>query len=426
MNMRRDKPVALSFFFFLILTLWLAVACVPAEVEPSFGGPVPVTRGGSPTPFPLPTETVPVTLEPVGSASPTPYETLDGELVPTPTPYETPTGGLVPTPTPPEPPIAPVTPTPVPPFPGMIYQDDVGLWRVDGDWQPELLIELPLGAVLSPDGRQALYLSGDDIWLVELDSGEERNLTAGSGRGHCCPQWWPERPGTIVFGSWPLDSDLGPTTGFLSAVQADGSGYMVLDEEVQSNALPAPSPDGQSIAYDRAGSSWIYRWDVGSEPLDPVDYGLTTVVRIGGPAWSPDGRQLAWTVAIQDPDWQIALAIFDLENQSAWLHHPYYNVGRGGWFPPPVWSPDGRWLAFVTEDSDPAMRGIWVVDVEEGGEIYLGLGNKPFWSPDNRWLVYHDFAESGREPSAHLIEVGSWYMIQMYLPPGAMVVDWVE
>jgi hypothetical protein len=409
----------------MMLTLWLAVACVPAEVEPPFGGPVPVTRGGSPTPFPLPTETAPMTLEPAGSATPTPYETLDSSLVPTPTPYETLDGEMVTTPTPPEPPASPPTPTPVPPFPGMIYQDSVGLWRVDDGWQPELLAELPASGIPSPDGRQVLYLSGDDIWLVELDSGEERNLTAGSGRGHCCPQWWPERLGTIVFGSWPLDSDLGPTTGFLSAVQADGSGYTVLDEEVQSNGLPAPGPDGQSIAYDRAGSSWIYRWDDGPEPLDPAAYGLTNVVRIGGPAWSPDGRQVAWTVAIQDPDWQIALAIFDLENQSAWLHHPYTNAGRGGWFPPPAWSPDGRWLAFVTEDLDPAMRGVWVVNIQEGNEIYLGLGNNPLWSPDNRWLVYQSFLESGQAPLARLVEVESWYMIQMYLPPGAMVVDWV-
>ena len=143
----------------MTLALWLAVACVPAEVEPPFGGPVPVTRDGSPTPFPLPTETAPA-IEPVGSVPPTPYE----------------------------PPAVPPTPTPVPPFPGMIYQDGPGLWQVAGDWQPELLAELPAGAVLSPDSRQALYLSGDDIWLVELDSREELNLTAGSGRGHCCAQ----------------------------------------------------------------------------------------------------------------------------------------------------------------------------------------------------------------------------------------------
>jgi hypothetical protein len=409
---KNDTTFALSFFIFMIMVLWLAVACVPAEVEPSFGEPVPVTRDGSPTPFPLPTETAPA-IELVGSVTPTPYETLDGELALSLTP------GI-------EPPAVPPTPTPVPPFPGMIYQDSLGLWRVAGDWQPELLAELPVGAILSPDGRQALYLSGNDIWLVELDSREERNLTVGSGRGHCCAQWWPERPGTIIFGSWPLDSDLGPTTGFLSAVQSDGGGYTVLDEEVQSNGLPATGPDGQRIAYDRGGSSWIYRWDVGPEPLDPAAYGLTNVVRIGGPAWSPDGRQLAWTVAIEDPDWQIALAIFDLESQSAWLHHPYYNTGRGGWFPPPAWSPDGRWLAFVTEDLDAAMRGLWAIDVEEGDEIYLGFGNKPLWSPDNRWLVYQGFSEQGQDPTARLVEVGSWYMIQMYLPPGAMAVDWVE
>lgn len=403
-----------------MLAVCFLVACVPADVEPSFGGPVPVTRESSPTPFPLPTNSSPA-IEP---SAPTPYEILTGELLSTPSPPRPPS--LTPRPWIEQPTGPMPSPTPVPPFPGMIYQDGAGLWRVSADWQPELLAEFPPSAILSTDGQEALKLVEDDIWLVDLATGQERNLTEGSGRGHCCFQWWPERPSTIIFGSWPLDSDLGPTTGFLSAVRSDGSGYMILEEEVQSNGMPNPGPDGESIAYDRGGTSWIYRWGAGSAPLDPVAYGLTNVVRIGGPAWSPDGRRLAWSVAIEDPDWQIALAIFDLESQSARLYHAYHNVGRGGWFPPPAWSPDGRWLAFVAEDVDPERRGLWVVSVEGSDETYLGPGGQPLWSPDNRWLTYRSFEDGGQEPIARLVEVGSWYKIQIYLPPGANIVDWAE
>lgn len=399
----------------------LLLACTPAEIEPVFGGPVPVTRESTPTSFPIPTETLP-TGRLDGSITATPYRPLGG---PTVTPYETP-GGPTPTPWSEGPAEPKPTPTPVPPFPGLLYEHGGGLWRVAVDWQPELLAELMPGAVLSPDGGQALYQTEDGIWLIDLTTGQERNLTGGSGRRHCCAQWWPDRPGTVIFGSWPADGDIGPSTGFLSAVNTDGSDYTILDEEVQSNGLPGPGPGGQLIAYDRMGSAWLFSWGAGSEPLDPAAFGLSNVVRIGGPSWSPDSRRLAWTVAIQNPDWQIALAVFDLEAQKADLLHPYHNMGRGGWFPPPAWSPDGRWLAFVAEDVNLKTNGVWVVAVDGSEEIYLGPGVKPIWSPDNRWLTYAGFESPGEEPSARLVEVGSWYTIQMVLPPGATVVDWIE
>ncbi len=399
------KVMQRLFIMALLVIFSLLVACVPTEVEPSLGGPVPVTRERTATPFPLPTDT-PSTIDVFASDTPTPFAVTT--LTSTP--------GALP------------TPTPAPALPGLIYEDGEGLWRVAPNWLPELLAEVPQGAALSPDGRHVLYQLETDIWLVELATGEKRNLTEGTGRAHCCTQWWPARPGAILFGSWPADSDLGPTTGFLSTVQADGSDYAVLDEEVQSNALPGPSSDGQIIAYDRAGSAWLYRWGSGPEQLDPAAYGLANVVRLGGPSWSPDGRQLAWTAAIQDPDWRIALVIFDLETQTARLLHPYSNVGRGGWFPPPAWSPDGRWLAFAAEDIRPEANGIWVVAADGSEEIYLGPGAKPIWSPDGHWLTYLGYAApgSGEELMDQLVEVGSWYSIQMFLPPSAIVLDWIE
>jgi len=386
-----------------LLILCLLAACVPAELEPAFGGPVPVTRDGTATPFPLPTETATPTND-------------DWFLTLTTTPMSEALSGPTP------------TQTPAPLFPGMIYMQEGSLWRVTGDWQPQLVAEQAPGANLSPDGQLALFQEGDDLWLIDLVTGQEHNLTQDSGRRHCCSQWWPGQPGRIIFGSWPDDSDLGPSTGFLSAMNVDGSDYTVLDEEVQSNGSPAPGPDGQTIAYDRAGTAWLYRPETGATSLDPSAFGLNNVVRIGGPAWSPDGQRIAWSVAVQDPDWRIALAIFDLETSSAWLLHPYQNIGRGGWFPPPAWSPDGRWLAFVAEDMEPEKRGVWVVAAGGDDEHYLGPGAKPLWSPDGRWLTYTAYPDpvSGLDPSALLVEAGSWYTIHLSLPPGAEIIHWLE
>ena len=417
----------------LLMAVWLG-ACGPAELEPSFGGPIPVTRESRAT------ETLPG-LQPAPSATPSPVQSASEPVTATseaPTAFPPPSLETVPagtegageTPTPWGVPSPWPTLTPVPPPAGLLYENHTGLWLVSDNWQPEQLPHIERGALLSPDTQKALLYEGIDMWLVDLSSGDRLNLSEGSGRVHCCAQWWPDRPGVIIFGSWPGSVDIGPTTGYLSAYNVDEGTYLVLDEETPSNGWAAPGPDGQRIAYDRAGTAWIYDWDQGPEALDPAGFGLQNVRRIGGPAWSPDGRKIAWTVAVEDPasgPWRIALAIFDLDTDSGRLLHPFDNLGRGGWFEPPSWSPDGQWMAFVAEDISLENYGLWVVATDGSREVYLGPGSNPIWSPDKHWLSYTAYSpELDPAEEVRLAEVGSWYSIKMNLPPGSTIRAWRE
>lgn len=308
---------------------------------------------------------------------------------------------------------------------------------MDGAGEPQLIFDAGYG-VLSPDGTMVLYTEPDDVWLADLTTGERRNVTGTSDRTECCGQWWPPQPETIVLNSWTPE-EVGPSYGFPTVVQLDGTGYNVLDDAEVSYSLPAPSPDGQTVAYDRAGKAWLHGRKTGPEPFDPSAYGLPVAYgspgesqwRIVSPAWSPDGRQLAWVVAdCREERCETSIGVFDLEEQTAQLLHPYTPAGRGGQPLAPLWSPDGQWLAFVVEAESVGEAGLWVLSADGQSEYALSAGDvttnpTPVWSPDGRWLAYSSTSSDGQTRSFWLAKAGTWERSSLNLPPDAHLVAWV-
>jgi len=337
-------------------------------------------------------------------------------------------------------PSAPPAPTPTArgsgdsPIPfGLIYQTAEGLWHVNADGESARIFDRP-GAVISPDSTQVLYAEADDIWLADVATGERRNLTQKPDQLECCAQWWPGQPDVILFNSWKTAENDGPNSGLPTVVRLDGSEYQVLDEEQVAYALPAPSPDGQTVAYDKAGQAWLYRFDTGAEPFDLTPYGMTSdpQLRVVSPAWSPDGQRLAWVVGdCRQGECQYGVGVFDPEAQTLELLHPYTPVGVGGQPPAPVWSPDGNWLAFTTWDTNLDDAGLWVarVDGPREEEYQLDVGSRavhnPVWSPGGRWLAFNSTPQ-GVGSGVWLAEVGTWNLHSPDLPPDAYLVDWIN
>jgi hypothetical protein len=347
--------------------------------------------------------------------------------VPTPTPMPRATARQEPRP----------TATPIAPLPGLVYRREDGLWT-DTGWE---LVQLSdrANASLSSDGTQALYLNEDgddvDLWLADWLRGERRNLTRTPERIEADPHWWPERPDVVLFGSRPQGAPVGMgASGFLTVVDLTGDGYRVLDDQHQMGGQPAPSPDGTTIAYGRGPTAWLYRWDVGPEAFDPVDYGLAGAgeIEIGNPAWSPDGTKLAWVLGgdlAGEGDFRWGLAVFDLESQRVQEMHSLAPAWGDDWPPAASWSRDGAWLAYETWTESPDESEVWAVraDGMAGKVTYLAGGHpagwSPGWSPDGQWLAFSGTSQG--EPAHWLATVGTWSLHALDLPPAAQIVDWI-
>jgi dipeptidyl aminopeptidase/acylaminoacyl peptidase len=184
--------------------------------------------------------------------------------------------------------------------------------------------------------------------------------------------------------------------------------------------LAAGTDFGKLLVWDAVSGYLVHTQDCESaEPFDPAAYGLA-VHRIGSPAWSPDGKRLAWVVGGDfDGRWQLGVGVFDLEAQTSQLLHPYEPVGVGGWPAAPVWSPDGQWLAYtVWPAQDPAEAGLWVWSADGAEEHFLGAGSGLTWGPDSRWLSFN----LDGEPGLWLAEVGAWHPRRIALPPSPSAV----
>jgi hypothetical protein len=247
---------------------------------------------------------------------------------------------------------------------------------------------------LSPDSKLGLTNSNGDFWLAHLDTQSITRLTMTENRVECCATWWNNHPEKILFLSNTLRGNTGvATSGYITVIKQDGSGYLVLDPDHPSTGVPAVSPDGVWIAYGYGETAWLFGGELGPQKIDPVEYGLVSLKgqSISMPAWSPDGRYLAWR-------WQsdlnsgskVGVLILDLVEKSYRLG-TLFSVDAGIPELSLTWSPDGKWLAYTKTSSNPDESGTYLIQADTANldEIkitYSGILPQ-LWSPDGAELV---------------------------------------
>lgn len=244
-----------------------------------------------------------------------------------------------------------------------------------------------VGAAVSPDG-QYLYVAAaaesngpvDDfpatqLTRYDLSSGATDQLTRGEG-GAVRPVVSPDG-NKIVYGT-RMETQTGLRIRDLTSgddrwltypVQRDGQENF---RPPSRDLLPGYSftPDGEAIVFNAMGKIWRVdittgekdeipfivdiELDIGPDLSAPyrVPQGDLTATLIHDPALSPDQQQIAASVLTK-------IYVMDAVAGAA----PERLTASDAWEFKPVWSPDGRWIAYVT----------WSMD--DGGHIWRTRSN---------------------------------------------------
>src|SRR5207249_3682592 len=140
-------------------------------------------------------------------------------------------------------------------------------------------------------------------------------------------------------------------------------------------------------------------------PLDGSDPVRLTPDRPGwfsGVSASPDGSTIAYTY--QEKDGHAAMTLLDLATGAT---RDLVEGSVAG----PAWSPDGRSIAFWDYLNNP---GVWIVRADGFGKPVLVPGSKvvggdPSWSPDGSAIAFEEFDVAGG-PAVMTVEIASGQM----------------
>ncbi len=242
----------------------------------------------------------------------------------------------------------------------------------------------------SPDGKWIAFQRGDtvrfDVFVVPAAGGEPRQVTHDNNMmgGFA---WLPDSSGIVYSSSRGGTMPYLPSLGLWQVTLRDGVVSRVTSGE-SSYLSPDISKSGVILVSRMKQQSDVWKFPIDGEPADNVRRGVRLTRQTGQvltPTASPRDQEVAF---LSDSGGHANLWVVNTESgalrQITHERDPSVAVGV------PVWSPDGRAIAFVSSRGNQGWTfGVWLVDPDGSNLRNVanpGLG--PAWSPDGRWVYY--------------------------------------
>jgi serine/threonine protein kinase len=252
---------------------------------------------------------------------------------------------------------------------------------------------------ISPDGKRLAVKRNQNLWVVELEKGTALRITSTFSQ---MPVWSPD-------GSRIAYSE---GTSGLTVRAANGSG----DAEgllAGANFPSAWSPDGRFIIFVRRGVKT--RMDIYALPLfgDRKEYLiLNSPFNEQTPAFSPDGRWLAYT-SDETGNYEIYVQSFSADGKLAADKQRVST--NGGTYP--LWRRDGSELFFVAPDGQMMSSAVKTA----GTEFQFAAPKSLFKTRMLAWIT--NFHEYDVSPDGQRFLIGT-LIGEPKAPPPTVILNW--
>ncbi len=254
----------------------------------------------------------------------------------------------------------------------------------------------------SPDNQWLAFCVGGHIHLAPAKGGLPQKISDFT-ESASSPRWMPDSR-RIIISVTRHDADQFVMTDI------DGNWPRQLTNNANGDHWDAnPSPDGKTIAYVFRRFDDLNRTDI---CLLNIETGLTRTlygmpkVRAWRPRWSPDGRWLAFTS--EQGGWN-----------NLWMMRPndeglHQLTSFGADIVQHSWSPDGKRLALVVNRGGAYELGL--LEHESGRYEALKTGSvvhsNPYWSPDGAFITF-EYETPTQTPEIYRMETSTKQVTQL-------------
>jgi eukaryotic-like serine/threonine-protein kinase len=261
------------------------------------------------------------------------------------------------------------------------------------------------------------------IYLSDLTGANVTPIT-NVPNGACQPAWSPDGSKLVFVSPCPREQDISEVPlkdTSLYIINADGSNLVALPTVPGGDLEPAWSPDGKRIAFTslRDGKMQIYLLNVSDQSVKRL---TKTAVDVGTrqPTWSPFNNEIVYAVK-RFGVYQIFTMTDTGQGQQ--------QIVRSGltiWDYLPVWSPDGKMIIFNERNAQgpvaPWVMSMLYVNRAIDSAVKVPLNPLPavnlHFSPDGSWLVFEGMSDIKNQDIFYTTLTGS-QRTRLTMDPGA-------